>query len=773
MRLWLPRQWPERGLVLRREIMSRVSVQWIDQAAKAEVRRGETLVCIPVHGAHEFFVGCLGSVLAHTPVDVRILVADDASPDNRSIDFVRRLDEAGSSEHQILYLRREVNVGFPANVNGAFAVCAPADVVILNSDCVVAEGWLDGLREAAYSDSTVATVTTLTNHGSLVSVPARGTPSALPQDWNVDRAAAAVRASSLRLRPRLPTAIGHCILVRRSALELVGDFDLTFSPGYGEEVDFSQRCLERGLCHVLADDVFVLHHGSGSFSQNGNRSAIQDEHERIVALRYPYYHRAVRACEQDVSSALGRALGCARRALTGMSVMIDARCLAGPTTGTQLHIVELIGALVRSRRVSVTAIVPEQPSRYATAALGSLDDLTLLTRAQAESISGPRADLIHRPFQVIDEDDLEMLARLGDRVVVTNQDLIGYHNPAYFRDFNAWEAYRRITRSALSASDRVLFFSAHARDEVLAEDLIERGRGSVVHIGVDHSFGAPAAPGVISPDWHPELPDGAEAILCIGTDFHHKNRVFALQVLEQLQRRHSWTGYLLLVGPRVSYGSSTLKEAEILAMRPHLAESVRAFPAVSEVEKSWLYGRCRLVLYPTVHEGFGLVPFEAGARGVPCLWAAGTSLSEVLPDAAAEIVPWNAAQTADRAIALMRDDAERTRNLAAIRGAARDLTWDRTASKLIDVYTDTCNGPTAPNSRLRRERPLQPGARSEWATRLVGPNGALPEDLERPLLAIATHPALSVPMFGALKVGYRAGYVWRRRLRRVSTRTDR
>ncbi len=743
--------------------MSRVSVERLGPGAAIDAQRGELVVCIPVYGAHEFFVGCLGSVLAHTPVDVRILVADDASPDNRTVDFVRTLDEAGSIEHRIFYQRREVNVGFPANVNGAFAACAPADVVILNSDCVVAEGWLEGMREAAYSDSTVATVTTLTNHGSLVSVPARGMPSGLPQGWNVDRAAAAVQASSLRLRPRLPSAIGHCVLVRRCALELVGDFDLTFSPGYGEEVDFSQRCLERGLCHIVADDVFVLHHGSGSFSQNGNRSAIQDEHEQIVAVRYPYYHRAVRACEQDVSGPLGRALGCARRALTGMSVMIDARCLAGPTTGTQLHIVEVIGALVRSGRVSVTAIVPEQPSRYATAALGSLDDLTVLTRAQAESVGGTRADIIHRPFQVVDEDDLEMLARLGDRVVVTNQDLIGYHNPAYFRDFNAWEGYRRTTRSALSASDRVLFFSAHARDQALAEDLIEPSRAAVVHIGVDHSFSEPATSGVNSPGWHPELPDGADAILCIGTDFHHKNRVFALQVLEQLQTRHNWTGYLLLVGPRVAHGSSAPREAEILAMYPHLAASVRAFPAVTEVEKSWLYDRCRLVLYPTVHEGFGLVPFEAGDHGVPCLWAAGTSLSEVLPDAAAEIVPWNAAQTADRAIALMRDDAERTRNLAAIRDAARDLTWDNTASKLIDVYTDTCNGPTTPNSRLRRERPLQPGARSEWATRLVGPNGALPEDLERPLLAVAVRPALSVPMFGALRVAYRAGNAWRRR----------
>ena len=63
-------------------------------------------------------------------------------------------------------------------------------------------------------------------------------------------------------------------------------------------------------------------------------------------------------------------------------------------------------------------------------------------------------------------------------------------------------------------------------------------------------------------------------ILCIGTDFRHKNRIFALRMLEQLQRRHQWGGYLVLVGPAVSSGSSTADEAEVIALRPRLADAV-------------------------------------------------------------------------------------------------------------------------------------------------------------------------------------------------------
>jgi GT2 family glycosyltransferase len=207
----------------------------IESDGRLQTRRGDVVVCVPVYGGHEQFVSCIRSVLAHTPAEVPILICDDASPDTRSQEFVRSLAEADEGSGEVLYLRRERNLGFPANVNGAFALAGPADVIVLNSDCEVSAGWVDGLRDAAYADSRVATATALTNNGSLASVPERDPRKrGFPQEWAFDDAAAAVRAKSLRIHPLLPTAIGHCMYIRRSALELVGDFDLAFSPGYGE-----------------------------------------------------------------------------------------------------------------------------------------------------------------------------------------------------------------------------------------------------------------------------------------------------------------------------------------------------------------------------------------------------------------------------------------------------------------------------------------------------------------------------------------------------------
>ena len=70
------------------------------------------------------------------------------------------------------------------------------------------------------------------------------------------------------------------------------------------------------------------------------------------------------------------------------------------------------------------------------------------------------------------------------------------------------------------------------------------------------------------------------------------------------------------------------------------------------------------MLYPTVYEGFGLVPFEAAEQGVPCMWAPVTSLAELFPASEATIVPWDARETAEQAARLLNDRDAAARNVA-------------------------------------------------------------------------------------------------------------
>ena len=75
----------------------------------------------------------------------------------------------------------------------------------------------------------------------------------------------------------------------------------------------------------------------------------------------------------------------------------------------------------------------------------------------------------------------------------------------------------------------------------------------------------------------------------------------------------------------------------------------------------------------------------------------------------------------------------------------------------------TADGPANPGLAVVAGGGLAVGSLTEDAARLVGPGGELPPDVHRPLLALATHRRLAAPVFGALKLGYRASYEFRRR----------
>jgi glycosyltransferase involved in cell wall biosynthesis len=452
---------------------------------------------------------------------------------------------------------------------------------------------------------------------------------------------------------------------------------------------------------------------------------------------------------------VARAIGTARRALQPLRVLVDARILTGPLDGTRVHVTELIAAVAGAGEAEVTVLVPDRLGEPARAALARLDGVTLAT---ADGGGGPARtapfDVVHRPHQISSPADLAVLSGLGERLVITHQDLISFHNPAYFPSDSAWRGYRDLTRRALGSADRVLFFSEHVRGDALGEELVDASRAEVVRIGVDHALiGGPASSA--PPAAAETLAGPVEMMLCLGNDYRHKNRVFALRLVDELQRRHQWTGRLVLAGPHVTHGSSREAEQALLAATPALATAVVALDEVSDPEREWLLTRATLVLYPTIAEGFGLVPYEAAARGVPCLWAAGTALGELLPNDAAAIVAWDAAATADAALELMRDDAARARNVAAVQEAGAALSWQQTGRRLIEAYRTACEQPLNPAAAIERSSGLMSGGLSEDAMRLVGPGGALPRELERPLLAIFGRPALARAAAAALRVGYR------------------
>lgn len=513
----------------------------------------------------------------------------------------------------------------------------------------------------------------------------------------------------------LDAPAGPCVLLTREALELVGAADPSDLAAFGA------RCARRGLVHLMADGVAV-----------GGMAADVDE-----------------------GSSAAHALALARQRAAGPSVTIDARSLVAGGAGTQVHTLELIRALAARERLGLRIVLPprEDVDPGAMRELEALGGLELKSYDEVVD-AGVETDIVHRPYQVFTVHDLRLLQRLGRRIIVTQQDQLLYRNPSYFGSVAEWEDYRQVCRIALAWADRTVFFTEHARREALRDELLDEAQTAVVEIGVDR-----AEPPAGAAERPPGIAD-APFLLQLGTDLAHKNRPFAIALLRAL-RAQGWEGGLVLAGPRAEHGATREEEAELLGP----GDPVVTLDRVDEAQRRWLLEQCAALVFPSVEEGFGLMPFEAAEAGVPCLFAPVGAMAETLPADVAVLVPWDAEASAARAAPLLAAGGERDAHVALLREAAGRFRWSATAERMERLYDEVLAAPrrqvapivAAEVEHQRRYEEFR-ARTGEDGMALLGPDGFLPPAMVRPLLGVLSRPALRRPLFAVLRALYRAGH---------------
>ncbi len=630
--------------------------------------------------------------------------------------------------------------GETAEANAVIAATKDADVVLLADGARMGVSWLERMRAAAHCDSTVISASALCDAGGAlaVAVSLAARPAVRGRRADPQAAAAAVADAARRAYPRIDRPEGPCVYVCRKALELLGglDEDLDMARALG---DLGAGALERGMLHVAADDVFVsgASHPTGGMVPEPPAAQASEEH-----------------------GALRRCLDTAQVALDGLWVTIDARALGPVLAGTQVYTIELVLALARLEDVALRVVVPPDLSPEATAAFASVPAVELVTYADAARGELELSHIVHRPQQAFSEDDLALLRMLGRRIVIGQQDLIAYRNPAYHRDPVAWRDYRRVTRLALAVADRAVFFSQHALLDTVGEDLIERSRAFEAGIGGDDLLRRDAATPLHPPELDPDEP----FLLCLGTDYRHKNRPFAIELLAALRASGEWDGRLVLAGGHAEHGSSADEERELLAAHPGLSDAVVDLGAVSEATRSWLMAHARAVLYPSLYEGFGLLPLEAARAGIPCLFAPQASLGDGRVADAATLVAWDASASASAIVPLLVDGPTRAAHVALLCELAASRSWADVALGLRAAYGDLIASPhRASSPRIWREQErereigelhLQLRDLRDSVGVLAGPNqGGLLSDTERQgLVRLAARPLLRRLLFAPVRL---------------------
>ena len=372
-------------------------------------------------------------------------------------------------------------------------------------------------------------------------------------------------------------------------MDTVGVFDEAFSPGYSEEVDYSQRALAMGFVHVCADDVFVFHEGGSSFGRSDKLKTLIIEHDEMIRQRYPYYFHWVHQTEKDPASPLAATLLVADAALRGIRLVVDGSNLGPTNMGTQTVIFESVKALSRHAAIAeITVLVPESAPTSAIAELKQCGAKVLVGGDRTHSWQRQLdADVVYRPSQVTRVSELERLLGMARRVVIWQLDCIAYNNPSYFVDWSRWAIYRRANQLAFRLADGIAFLSNTTLRDAKASGLVASGATAVVYPGTDvqRTLAEPKCPTGISRS-------ESGFFLCLGVSYKHKNRVAAMRIWQEARAR-GWKGSLVLAGPSPPQGDSLADEDGFLVAHPELKSSVWQLGVLTSAEKEWLYERAR------------------------------------------------------------------------------------------------------------------------------------------------------------------------------------
>ena len=109
---------------------------------------------------------------------------------------------------------------------------------------------------------------------------------------------------------------------------------------------------------------------------------------------------------------------------------------------------------------------------------------------------------------------------------------------------------------------------------------------------------------------------------------------------------------------------------------------------VTDEELRALYSSCRMCIYPSLYEGFGLPPLEAMACGAPVITTRIPSIMETVGDAARLVEPTDVDALARNIIDLLADAEARATLSAAGLARAAQFSWEKTARMTLEVYRE-------------------------------------------------------------------------------------
>ena len=223
-------------------------------------------------------IPCIESIVKYTNLNKNELIIIDNFSTDETRDWLKTIQKQSVSKNIKVILNDE-NLGYASGNNVGIRLAKGQNVVLLNNDTLVSDGWLEQIV-APLANSKVGLVGPITNRiGSMQQITIPGLTEA-----NYERLSLSYTKKHKNDYFNVKKLCFFCVAINRKLIEAIGLLDENFGRGNFEDDDYCLSTLRAGYKILIAEGVFVFHKGSYSFNQ-----VCKSEYAKLIEKNLRYF----------------------------------------------------------------------------------------------------------------------------------------------------------------------------------------------------------------------------------------------------------------------------------------------------------------------------------------------------------------------------------------------------------------------------------------------------------------------------------------------------
>lgn len=366
-----------------------------------------------------------------------------------------------------------------------------------------------------------------------------------------------------------------------------------------------------------------------------------------------------------------------------MKIGIDAREIRHPETGVGIYVVNLIAGLANTDSENTYYLFVEEGLKHEMALPDNFIFFAIKrsfsTKIQdqygiVKGIKKLKIDIFHSPHHSV----TPLLVNIP--LIITIHDISWLDLPSKSVIFNTY--YRILTTLSIKKASYIITVSQSTKKRISHFFPWAQSKTEPILIACDDIYKKKPTESVthLVNEYKLDFP----YVLYVGSFAKRKNLSLLINAMNIVSQTFPEVR-LILSGKQSGKEDTVLNELNI----QHKMEVLSKPKTKNEI--SLLYNRAKMLVFPSLYEGFGLPVLEAMACGCPVIASNTTSLPEIVGDAGILVDPNDASALARQIIKVLKDSNLAIKMSESGKVRSHKFNWSKVAAQTVQVY-QKCKG---------------------------------------------------------------------------------